>query len=77
MRDADFELDRVDAIVSGAERVTDRVDAASGLAERVITTPVVKVMAMGTGTKRAVQRLRGEPPKRRSKDTGRTGKRAS
>jgi len=34
VRTADFELDRVDAIVSGAERVGGRVDAASDLAER-------------------------------------------
>ena len=46
-------------IVSGAERVTDRVDAASALADRVITSPVVKAMAVGTGTRRAVQKLRG------------------
>ena len=59
VRDADFELDRVDALVRGAERVTDRVDAASGLADKVITSPVVKAMAVGTGTRRAVQRLRG------------------
>jgi hypothetical protein len=59
LRDADYELDRVDAIVSGAERVTDRVDAASALADRVITSPVVKAMAVGTGTRRAVQKLRG------------------
>jgi hypothetical protein len=59
VRAADYELDRVDAIVSGAERVTDRADAASALADRVITSPVVKAMAVGTGTRRAVQRLRG------------------
>jgi hypothetical protein len=68
VRDADFELDRIDAIVSSAERVTDRVDAASGLADRVITSPVVKAMAVGTGTKRAVQRLAGsDKPTRRKK----------
>ena len=59
VRAADYELDRVDAIVSGAGRVTDRVDAASALADKVITSPVVKAMAVGTGTRRAVQRLRG------------------
>jgi hypothetical protein len=59
VRAADYELDRVDAIVSGAERVTDRVDAASALADKVITSPVVKAMAAGTGTRRAMRRLRG------------------
>jgi hypothetical protein len=59
VRSADFELDRVDAIVTGAERVTERADAATALADRVITSPVVKAMAVGTGTRRAMQRLRG------------------
>jgi Sec-independent protein translocase protein TatA len=72
VRAADYELDRVDAIVSGAERVTDRVDAASDLAYRTFTSPVVKALAVGTGTKRAVQRLTGDGPKPR-----RSGKRAS
>lgn len=62
VRAADFELDRVDAIVSGAERVGGRVDAASDLAYRTFTNPVVKALAVGTGTKRAVQRLKGDKP---------------
>ena len=65
VRAADFELDRVDAIVSGAERVGDRVDAASDLAYRTFTNPVVKALAVGTGTRRAVQRLKGDKPARR------------
>jgi len=60
VRAADYELDRVDAIVSGAERVGGRVDAASDLAYRTFTSPVVKALAVGTGTKRAVQRLTGD-----------------
>ena len=63
VRTADFELDRVDAIVSGAERVGGRVDAASDLAYRTFTNPVVKALAVGTGTKRAVQRLKGNDAK--------------
>ena len=79
VRDADYELDRIDAIVSGAHSVTERVDAASALAYRTLTSPVVKVLAAGSGTKRAVQRLRGDAagagdPARRSR---RARKRAS
>jgi len=81
VRGADYELDRIDAIVSGAERVTDRVDAASDLAYRTFTNPVVKAMAVGTGTKRAVQRLAGGEPEPRSRRTtkrpSRNSKRAS
>jgi hypothetical protein len=74
VRAADFELDRVDAIVSGAERVGGRVDAASDLAYRTFTNPVVKALAVGTGTKRAVQRLAGDKP---AKPAKRAGRRAS
>ena len=66
VRAADFELDRVHAIVTGAEKVTGRVDAASDLAYRTFTSPVVKALAVGSGTKRAVQRLRGERPQRKA-----------
>ena len=74
VRAADFELDRVDAIVSGAERVGDRVDAASDLAYRTFTNPVVKALAVGTGTRRAVQRLKGDKP---AKPARRDGRKAS
>jgi hypothetical protein len=74
VREADFELDRVDALLTGAERVTDRVDAASVLADKVIVTPVVKAMAAGTGTRRAFQRLRGGTNTKRS--NGKEGPRA-
>ena len=55
VRTADFEL--------------DRVDAASDLAYRTFTNPVVKALAVGTGTRRAVQRLKGNDakPKRERK----------
>ena len=46
--------------MSGAERVGGRVDAASDLAYRTFTNPVVKALAVGTGTRRAVQRLKGD-----------------
>jgi hypothetical protein len=72
VRAADYELDRVDAIVTGAEKVTGRVDAASDLAYRTFTSPVVKALAVGTGTRRAVQRLKGDPAR-----SSRAGKRAS
>jgi len=77
VRGADYELDRIDAIVSGAERVTDRVDAASDLAYRTFTNPVVKAMAVGTGTKRAVQRLAGGDPEPRGRRDTKKRRKAS
>ena len=53
--DAAGEIDRVERLVSSAERLDE--------AKRAIATPVVKAMAFGTGVSRAAQRLReGEPP---------------
>ncbi len=54
-RDAANEVDRVERLVSSAERLDE--------AKRAIATPVVKAMAFGTGVSRAAHRLRdGEPP---------------
>jgi hypothetical protein len=56
VRDAAKEVDRVERLVSSAERLDE--------AKRAIATPVVKAMAFGTGVSRAAQRLReGESPR--------------
>src|SRR3954454_10354582 len=52
--DAVIEIDRVERLVTSAEKLDD--------AKRAIATPVVKAMAFSTGVSRAAQRLReGEP----------------
>jgi hypothetical protein len=58
VRDASFEVDRIDALVNTAEAVGDRVDNASRMVSRTVSNPVVKVIAMGSGTRQAVRRLR-------------------
>ena len=56
VRDAASEIDRVERLVTSAERLDE--------AKRAIATPVVKAMAFGTGVSRAAQRLReGESPR--------------
>jgi hypothetical protein len=55
----DLEVDRLDAVLSSAESITGTVDAASKLAYRAVSNPVVKTMAFATGTSRAAKRLRG------------------
>jgi hypothetical protein len=61
--EAEIEVDRVDRLVTSAERVSGAVDGASRLAARTFRSPVVEAMAFGTGVSRATQRLReGEPP---------------
>jgi hypothetical protein len=58
VNDAAAEIDRVERLVTSAERLDE--------AKRAIATPVVKAMAFGTGVSRAAQKLReGENPRRR------------
>ena len=75
--DAAVEVDRVERLVTSAERIGGAVDGASRLAARTLQSPVVKAMAFGTGVSRAAQKLRqGETPvpqsrrRRRRRPTG-------
>ncbi len=69
VHDATVEVDRVDRLVSSAERIDGAVDSAY----RKLSSPMVKAMAFSTGVSRAAHRLReGESPteerrRRRSK----------
>jgi hypothetical protein len=58
VRDASYEVDRVDALLTTAEAVGENLDSASRLVRRTVQNPVVKVMAFSTGTRRAVARMR-------------------
>lgn len=58
LKDAENEVDRVGALLTAAETVGDRIDTASRIVSKTVTNPVVKVLALGTGTKRAVRRMR-------------------
>lgn len=55
----DAEVDRLETILSSAESITGTVDAASKLAYRAVSNPVVKTMAFASGTNRAARKLRG------------------
>jgi hypothetical protein len=70
--EAEIEIDRVERLVTSAERLGGAVDGASRLAPRTLRSPVVKAMAFSTGVSRAAQRLReGEaavPPSRRRRN---------
>jgi hypothetical protein len=63
VNDAAVEVDRVERLVTSAERLSGAVDGASRMAARTLRSPVVKAMAFGTGVSRAAQKLReGETP---------------
>lgn len=57
--DAVDQVDRVDALVEVATAIGDRVDTATEATYRALTSPVIKGVALATGTRRAAQRLRG------------------
>jgi hypothetical protein len=77
--DAAIEVDRVERLVTSAERLSGAVDGASRLAARTLRSPVVKAMAFSTGVTRAAQRLKeGESPvpparRRRGRRRNRSG----
>jgi predicted Holliday junction resolvase-like endonuclease len=58
VRQASGEVERVDALLTSATSVTNTVDSASRFAYRAMSSPVVKALAFGEGTRRAVRRLR-------------------
>ena len=50
--------EKLDALLTAAEGVGGRMDGASRLVTKTVTNPVVKALAIGTGTKEAVRRIR-------------------
>lgn len=58
VRKATGELDRVDSLLKSAESITGTVDSASKLAHAAFANPVVKAVAMASGSARAFRRLR-------------------
>jgi hypothetical protein len=57
--EAGLQLDRVDRVVGSAESISQTVDSASRLAQAAFSTPVIKTVALASGTSRAARRLRG------------------
>src|SRR5579862_452065 len=55
---ANAELGRVDGLLVTTEHITNTVDSASRLAQAAFSTPVIKTVALTTGTTRAWRRLR-------------------
>ena len=55
---AERELQRVEDLVGSAESISEVVGSASRLASTAMATPVIKVVALGSGAARAGRRLR-------------------
>jgi hypothetical protein len=58
---ASNEVDRIDDLLEVAGAIGDRVDSATGATYRALTSPVIKSVALASGTRRAARRLRGKP----------------
>jgi hypothetical protein len=52
------DLDRFDRVLGSAEAISDAVGGASRVATAALSTPVIKTVALASGTSRAAKRLR-------------------
>ena len=59
---ANGDLERVDTLLTTAESISVTVDSAARLAYLAFSNPLIKVMAFGAGSARAVRRFRRLPP---------------
>ena len=66
VRTANQELERLDGVLGTAESIGGTVDSASRLAYLAFSNPVIKTIAVASGTGRAARRFR----RRRSSDRG-------
>jgi hypothetical protein len=56
---ASSEVDRIDDLLEVAGSIGVRVDSATEATYRALTSPVIKSVALASGTRRAARRLRG------------------
>lgn len=56
--EASDELARVDALIGSAESISATVDATSRLAYKALSAPMIKTVALASGTSKAARRLR-------------------
>jgi len=63
MAEARSDLDRFDRVLGSAEAISGAMAGGSRVARAALSAPVIKTVALGTGTKRAVRRLRRKEPK--------------
>jgi len=63
MAEARSDLDRFDRVLGSAEAISGAMAGGSRVARAALSAPVIKTVALGTGTKRAVRRLRRKETK--------------
>lgn len=58
--EANHELGRMDELIGSAESISATVDATSRLAYKALSAPMIKTVAIASGTSKAARRLRKE-----------------
>ena len=58
VEEARHDLERFDRVLGSAKAISGAVVGGSRIARTALSAPVIKTVAIGTGTKRAVRRLR-------------------
>lgn len=58
VEEARDDLDRFDRVLGSAEAISGAVVGGSRVARAALSAPVIKTVALGTGTKKAMRRLR-------------------
>jgi hypothetical protein len=64
------DLDRFDRVLGSAEAISSQVEGVSRVAKIALSTPLIKTVALASGTGRVARRLRGRedaPAKRRAR----------
>ena len=56
------DLDRFDRVLGSAEAISANVEGASRVARTALSAPIIKTVALASGTRRAARRLRGQGP---------------
>jgi len=56
------DLDRFDRVLGSAEAISANVEGASRVARAALSTPIIKTVALASGTRRAARRLRRAEP---------------
>lgn len=57
------DLDRFDRVLGSAEAISDAVSSGSRLVRNALSAPVIKTVALATGTRKATRRLRRQEAK--------------
>ena len=63
-------LDRVGTVLDSAGSIVGRIEKVSGLVEEAVASPLVKVIGIGAGLRKAVGRFGGRKKDKKDKSSG-------